>query len=154
VNGPSGEWDPRLSPDNRWLAYVADITGTREVWVRAYPGPGAPARVSHNGGIEPVWARDGRELFYLEGAPGTPDVRLMSVTVETAGSFRASTPQVIVDAGFVTYPNASGVYDVAEDGRFMMIEAVEGEQDAVETPPEVILIQNWTQELTRLVPAD
>jgi hypothetical protein len=78
----------------------------------------------------------------------------MSVTVETAGSFRASTPQVIVDAGFVTYPNASGVYDVAEDGRFMMIEAVEGEQDAVETPPEVILIQNWTQELTRLVPAD
>jgi Tol biopolymer transport system component len=56
-----------LSPDGRWLAYTSNVTGRLEVWVQPYPGPGDPARVSPNGGADPVWAKNGRELFYLEG---------------------------------------------------------------------------------------
>ena len=67
-----------LSPDGRWLAYASDQTGQQEMWVRPYPGPGAAVRISPNGGVDPVWARSGRELYYLEGT------RLMAVAV-TAG---------------------------------------------------------------------
>ena len=56
-----------LSPDGRWLAYTSDGTGRREIWVRPYPGPGAPARVSPDGGAEPRWSRDGGTLYYLHG---------------------------------------------------------------------------------------
>ena len=56
-----------LSPDGRWLAYTSDGTGRREIWVRPYPGPGAPPRVSPDGGAEPWWSRDGGTLYYLHG---------------------------------------------------------------------------------------
>ena len=64
-----------LSPDGRWLAHTSDQSGQTEVWVRPYPGPGVPVRVSTNGGIEPVWSRTGHELYYLEGQ------RVMAVAV-------------------------------------------------------------------------
>ncbi|HET9361950.1 MAG TPA: protein kinase, partial [Vicinamibacterales bacterium] len=70
-----------LSPDGRWLAYTSDATGRFEIWVQPYPGPGAPVRVSPDGGVEPVWARNGRELFYLEGRT------LMSVAVNAGSTF-------------------------------------------------------------------
>ena len=63
------------SPDGRWLAYVSDTTGRAELWVQSFPGPGSPVRVSSRGGAEPVWARNGRELYYLEGN------KLMAVAV-------------------------------------------------------------------------
>ena len=66
-----------LSPDGRWLAHTSDQSGQTEVWVRPYPGPGVPVRVSTNGGIEPVWSRTGQELYYLEGQ------RVMAVAVST-----------------------------------------------------------------------
>src|SRR6187397_198421 len=56
-----------LSPDGRWLAYIADTTGSAELWVRRYPTLDAAVRISANGAVEPVWAKDGRELLYLEG---------------------------------------------------------------------------------------
>ena len=62
-----GIWGATLSPDGRWIAYTSNQTGQVEIWVRPYPGPGAPVRVSPSGGTEPVWARNGRELYYLEG---------------------------------------------------------------------------------------
>ena len=62
-----------LSPDGGWLAYTSNITGRSEVWVQPYAGPGPPVRVSPNGGLEPLWGREGRELYYLEGN------RMMSV---------------------------------------------------------------------------
>ena len=52
-----------LSPDGRWFAYVSGVTGNPEVWVRPYPGPGVPIRISPNGGREPVWAPGARVLL-------------------------------------------------------------------------------------------
>ena len=64
-----------LSPDGRWLAYIANTTGSAELWVRRYPTLDAAVRISPNGATEPVWAKNGRELFYLE------DDKLMRVRV-------------------------------------------------------------------------
>jgi Tol biopolymer transport system component len=69
------EGDARFSADGRWVAYVSDQTGEAEVWVRPFPGPGSPIRISPNGGHGPVWSPDGKELFYEE------DGKLMAAAV-------------------------------------------------------------------------
>jgi Tol biopolymer transport system component len=66
--------DAQFSPDGRWMAYVSNETGSNEVWVRAFPGPGEKYRISNGGGVEPVWARDQRELFYRVYKPSVSPV--------------------------------------------------------------------------------
>src|SRR4029077_11465276 len=69
------EGQPRFSPDGRWLAYLSDETGRNEVYVQPFPGSGHRVRTSTAGGEEPIWSRDGRELFYFK------DADLMAVKV-------------------------------------------------------------------------
>jgi Tol biopolymer transport system component len=105
-----------LSPNKRFLAYASDLTGSNEIWVRPYPGPGAAERVSPNGGTEPTWAQGGRELIYLEGN------RFMSVKTTTDGAFSFSAPSLLFEtpvARVVQPPS----YDVATDGRLLVIKA-------------------------------
>ena len=146
------EFDAVLSPDGRWLAYVSNVTGGLEVWVLPYPGSGAPIRISPNGGVEPVWARDGRELFYVE-VEGIVDGKMMAVAVETEPEFRFQPPEELFE-GFVTYPNASRIYDVAPDGRFAMIYPAAAATTGTDAPREVIFVHNWFEELQRLVRTD
>ena len=103
-----------LSPDGRWVAYSSDSTGATEVWVRPFPGPGAPIRVSPNGGIEPVWSRNGKELYYLQGAS------LMSVPIDAGVAFNFKPPTRLFESTYLrgTQPPT---YDVASDGRFVMV---------------------------------
>lgn len=117
-----------LSPDGRWLAYVSNVTGQREIWVRAYPGPGAPARVSPNGGSEPEWAGDGRTLYYVEGRA------LMAVPVDTSTGFEFGAPVRLFEGDFRQFLQPPS-YDVSADGRFVTIHS-----DA--TPPISVLL-NW-----------
>ena len=63
---PFDERSPRFSPDGKWLAYVSDESGRNDVYVQPFPGPGPKWLVSTDGGIDPVWSRDGRELFYRQ----------------------------------------------------------------------------------------
>ena len=111
---------PALSPDGHWLAYVGDESGRTEVYVRPYPGPGGKVVVSQNGGTEPIWSRDGRELFYRGPVNGSP--QLIAAQVETKPGFRvvARTP-LFDDADFETStPHAN--YDVMPDGKsFIMV---------------------------------
>jgi Tol biopolymer transport system component len=98
-----------VSPDGRWLAYVTDDSGHPEVYVRSFPKLGAARRVSVNGGLWPRWARDGRELYFMERG------RLMAITVRTSGELEAGSPIVLFQ------PSAGLVdYDVAADGRFLV----------------------------------
>ena len=69
---PFNESQGQLSPDEHWMAYVSDESGQMEVWVRPFQSGGGPVKVSTNGGIEPRWGRDGKELFYL-APPHRPD---------------------------------------------------------------------------------
>jgi serine/threonine protein kinase/Tol biopolymer transport system component len=131
-----------LSPDGRWIAYAANPTGRSEIWVRPYPGPGAPVRVSPNGGAEPVWARNGRELFYLDALKQ----QIMAVPIQSAAEFRFSPPVALFNtAEFVFLPQPPS-YDIAADGRFLMIESM-GRRQPGTRPLTVVL--NWTEELKR-----
>ena len=149
VATPSNEgfWGAALSPDGRWLAYASDPTGQMEIWVRPYPGPGAPVRVSPNGGTEPAWARDGRELYYLEGNR-LEGISLMAVGVDLTGGFDFQPPARLFERRFpggVQPPS----YDVSPDGRFLMILPA-GDDEA--TPRRAVVVLNWVEELKERVP--
>ena len=119
-----------LSPDGRWLAYASDATGQQEIWMRPCAAPGAVRRVSPNGGTEPVWAGDGRTLYYLNGRT------VMAVAVETSGQFQL--PERLFDGVHRVFPQPPS-YDVTRDGRFVMIRADE--------EPSVSVIVNWPEPL-------
>ena len=137
------EYDPALSPNGRWLAYASNRTGQTEVWVKAYPD-GPPVRVSSDGGYEPRWSLDGRELFYLQGRS------MMAVGVETENQFSFGSSIELFTGPFkfdVTSFSAS--YDIASDGRFLMIAP---QPNAGDNGSSIVVVQNWFEELKRLVP--
>ena len=136
----------RLSSDGRWLAYVSNLTGRFEVLVQPFPGPGAPVRVSTNGGVEPIWGPKDQELYYIEAASNS----VMAVKVSTEPTFTFGPPEVLFEGTYLhDYDFAAPTYDVAPDGRFLMIKPVTGE-DSERT--ELIVVLNWFEELERLVP--
>jgi eukaryotic-like serine/threonine-protein kinase len=139
-------YDPALSPDGHWLAYASNRTGAPEVWVQAYP-EGAAVRVSARGGYEPRWSADGKELFYLQ------DMAMMAVRVQPGSDFSFAAPVELFRGGFVVFPDPFiGSYDVARDGRFLMIQQDE-EARVRSGSASIVVVQNWTEELKRLVPA-
>jgi len=138
------EFDPALSPNGRWLAYTSTRTGRYEVWAQGYPD-GVPVRISTNGGFEPRWSADGRELFYLQGTA------MMSVAVETERKFSFAQPVQLFDGHGQYLADASpsvSSYDVAHDGRFLMIQTAAGGASA----SSIVVVQNWTEELKQRVP--
>jgi hypothetical protein len=127
---------------------VSNRTGADEVWVKRYPD-GAPERVSRSGGREPVWSRDGRELFYRR------DDTMLAVAVENAGealSFKAAV-ELFKDASYFRSANPiQRSYDVAPDGRFLMIQP-EGGANRLAESDSIVVIENWIEEVKRRVPA-
>jgi len=133
----------RFSPDGHWVTYVSNQTSNDEVWVRPFPGPGSPVRVSNNGGHDPVWSPDGTELFYDNG----PEL-LSARVLEHQTDFRVDAPEVLFKGGFVQYAdNAPGTFDVAPDGRFLMI----APNDAAPAST-IVVVANWFEELKARVP--
>ncbi len=124
---------PALSPDGRWLAYASDESGRAEVYVRPWPGPGPKVVISQHGGIEPIWSRDGRELFYRGPSNGMPF--LIAAAIETQPAFRvASRTPLFDDADYETStPHAN--YDVMPDGSFIMVRLARAS--------EFTYLQNW-----------
>jgi Tol biopolymer transport system component len=118
MHTPFDEDQPVFSRDGRVLAYVSDETGKREVYVRAYPSLGQRTRISAGGGTEPVWSRDGRELFFRNGR------RYYSIDLVWAGGeIRASRPVLMFEGEFVVASLIPGFpsYDVAPDGRRFIV---------------------------------
>jgi Tol biopolymer transport system component/tRNA A-37 threonylcarbamoyl transferase component Bud32 len=138
---------PQISPDGHWLAYASDESGRREIYVQDFPGLGGKWQVSTDGGNEPQWNRNGRELFYREGE------KMMAVEVATQGRFVAGKPRELFHGNYMpvgaSYVRAQ--YDVSPDGqRFLMLKSAEQEQSAA---TQINVVLNWTEELTRLVPS-
>jgi hypothetical protein len=147
---PFDELNAEVSPNGHWLAYESNESGRNEIYVRPFPNVDArKQQVSTNGGTQPLWARNGQELFYE--SMGT----LMRVPVKTGATFERGTPEKVFDAPYlVRQPGAppGRMYDVSADGqRFLMIKETNG---ADQRPPSarIILVQNWFEELKRLVP--
>ena len=150
VQSPFNEQNGIVSPDGRWLAYEANDSGQFEIYVRPYPDVNSGHwQVSTGGGTQPLWARNGQELFYTSS-----DGAIMRVGVERAASWAATTPTPIVKAGYYTIPPGfpGRAYDVAPDGqRFLMIKEGGG-TDQGAAAPQIVVVQHFDQELKTKVP--
>jgi Tol biopolymer transport system component len=133
---------PRFSPDSHLLAYVSDESGRYEVYVQPYPGPGGKWQISTEGGTEPVWNRNGRELFFRSGD------KMMAVDIATQPRFSAGRPRVLFEGPYIPTPYTFPNYDVSPDGqRFLMLKP--SDQGA---PTQIIVVLNWFEDLKRRVP--
>ncbi|HET7619246.1 MAG TPA: protein kinase [Vicinamibacterales bacterium] len=111
---PFDEKDGQFSPDGRWVAYQSNETGAPEVWIRPFRRPGAPQRVSVDGGTQPRWRADGRELFFV-----ALDGRLMSVAVTTdgQGALDVASPLPLFQFSAPDSVPERAQYDVEPDGK-------------------------------------
>jgi len=135
---PAGEENPQLSPDGRWIAYEVNVSSRKEIYVSPFPGPGPGQKVSADGGEEPLWSPDGRELFFQEGA------RLMSATVALGPVFSASAPRFVHEGRFLRSLNSRTSWSITPDGRrFLRIQRVEPERAIT----RIDLVLNWFEEL-------
>jgi eukaryotic-like serine/threonine-protein kinase len=149
IQTPFEEYNAAFSPDGRWLAYQADTSGSFEVYVRPFPDVNSNLwLVSTAGGTEPVWARDGRELFYR-----SPRGAVMRVPISAGTSLKAGPPTRLFETpSYVFEARGQRSYDVAPDGkRFVMLKNTDPSGPRA-TPPRIIVVQNWFEELKRLVP--
>jgi serine/threonine-protein kinase len=145
------ELNGEISPDGRWMAYQSNESGKDEIYVRPFPDADRGRwQVSAGGGTRPLWARSGKELFYVG-----PSGAVMSASVEGGSTFRASNPTRLFEGHYLmSAAIGSRTYDVSPDGRrFLMIKPVDGgEFLPTAAPTSLIIVQNWTEELRRLVP--
>jgi serine/threonine protein kinase/Tol biopolymer transport system component len=135
---PFNEMWPKLSPDGRWIAYQSNESGRQEIYVQSFPATGGKWQISTNGGTEPTWRGDGREIYYR-----APDQQLTAVEIEAAGgTFQAGTPRALFPGKFQP-GTARNRYLPAPDGqRFLFVSPLG--RDAM-SPTTVVL--NWFSEL-------
>ena len=132
----------RLSPDGRWLAYMSDESGQYEIYVQPFPGPGGRSQISTEGGTEPVWNRNGRELFYRHGD------KMTAVDITTQPTLTIGKPHVLFEKAEYVRVSDTPNYDVSLDGQhFLMVQASE-QQSAW----QLNVVLNWFEELKRRVP--
>ena len=135
---------PRFSPDGRWLAYVSNESGRYEIYVQPYPGPGGKWQISTEGGTEPAWNHNGRELFFRSGD------KMMAVDIAAQPSFAAGKPRMLFQGPYERSPATSPNYDVSPDGqRFLMLKPADTGESA---PTQINIVLNWFEELKRRVP--
>jgi dipeptidyl aminopeptidase/acylaminoacyl peptidase len=145
LNGPSTEQQPRFSPDGRWLAYQSNESGTFEIYVRPFPGPGgAKTPISTGGGTNAVWSRQ-HELLYL-----APDGRIMMVPYTAAGeAFQAERPRLWSETPIRVRQSDGASFDLDRDGKRVVMAPV---TQATAGPTHVTLIFNFFDELRRVAP--
>ena len=144
---PFSESQARLSPDGRWMAYRSDESGRNEIYVQAFPSGGAKTLISTNNGTQPIWSRDGSELYYRSGT------ELMSARVRLEQqSLVAETPKPLFKESYPTTLGPFGHfgYDVFPDGTFLFMETADREDRSAS--PQVNAVFNWFEEVKNIVP--
>ncbi len=149
LNSPYDETSPAFSPDGRWLAYVSNESGSNEVYVRPFPGPGGKWQISTGGGQFPKWSRTDKELFYR-----SPDSKLMVAAYTASGdSFVAGKPQLWSPGQFINLTNLGPFYnfDLHPDGKRFAVVKTPGPGEGT-LVNKVTFIFNFFDELRRKVP--
>ena len=143
LQSSSNESHAAFSPNGRWIAYTSDESGRQEVYVRSFPEPGAKRQVSTEGGFDPLWNPNGRELFYRR------EGQMIAVETKAEGELVLGTPRLLFESD--SHMPQESSYDVSADGeRFVMIDRGE----SVPPPRELVLVQNFAEEVKRLVPTN
>ena len=145
---PAGECCIKFSPDGKWIAYVSNEFGQRNVSVKPFQGPDVEWLISEEteGGDQPVWSPDGKELFYRSSD------KMMVVSIQTQDqTLAAGKPRVLFEGQYVSHARPIGwqYYDISPDGkRFLMMK----EEELPGSEGRINVILNWFEELKRLVP--
>jgi len=135
---------PEISPDGRWLAYASNESGRMEIFMGPFPGLGGKWQISNAGGTEPIWSKDGKQLFYRRSA------QVWVVGIRTEGGFYAGRPHLLFEQRGLGFGDPIRNWDLAPDGRsFLMVKSEETKPEPV---TEMVLVQNWFEELKRLCP--
>jgi dipeptidyl aminopeptidase/acylaminoacyl peptidase len=147
------EGSPKFSPDGKWLAYSTNESGRPEVRAMTYPPPGPNLQLSTDGGTDPVWRHDGKELYYRNGE------KMMAVAVSNGAAVPFARPTVLWEARYLAGVGSScgmsgptsANYDVTADGqRFLMIE----DKSEVLQCKLLHVVTNWSREILRGARAD
>jgi len=127
-----------LSPDGRWLAYDSDESGRSEIYVRPFPRLDDKWKISTDGGNEPLWSRDGKELFYRIAD------KMMAVSVAPGTVFAVAVPKMVFDGRYQFSGTGVSAYDVSLDGRrFLIVQPAADAQPAT----QIHIVLNWFSEL-------
>jgi Tol biopolymer transport system component len=153
ANTEFSEGQGRFSPNAHWIAYASDESGRSEIYIQPFPAPpngGSKTPISRDGGSQPRWRRDGKELFYL-----SPDGKLMAADVTEGPIFKASVPRTLFQVplaqiGHLELNDEMGKgsfqvlgWDVAPDGKRLLIDT------ATKSSESVTVLLNWTAELKK-----
>ncbi len=130
---------PALSPDERWLAYASDESGTMEIYVRPFPETSSARwQVSTSGGAEPVWSRSGRQLYYINARN-----ELVAADIRPGATFAVGEQRVLFSFAPFLRLGAIPSYAVsADDRRFMVLREGESSQES-----ELIVAMHWMDRL-------
>src|SRR5262245_3228359 len=134
----ANEGDAQFSPDGRWIAYVSDESGSNQVYIAPFPVAGGKWQVSRNGGGEPRWRGDGKEIFFL-----SPENKIMAVGVNVKGAtLEVANAETLFDVHPANPPGYH--YDVTSNGKRFLVDTT---KEGNSTP--LALVVNWTADLKR-----
>jgi Tol biopolymer transport system component/DNA-binding SARP family transcriptional activator len=134
----AAELSPRLSPDGKWLAYQSFEGDRYEVYVRPFPSLDARHRVSVDGGVTPVWSRDGRRLVYVK------DRTLVAASIATSPGFAVTAREQIIDGEYeflIVHPD----FDVMPNGAALVVPR------PVANAWWPVVVRNWRREVRERV---
>lgn len=150
LDEPGSEFQPSLSPDGHWLAYLSDESGRTEVYVRSFPDSEGVQRrlISDSGGREVLWSNSGREIFFTDA-----DLNMLSAHVRTEPTFAVEGVDVLFDATAYVHTVGHRRFDVtSDDQRFLMLRELTGADQAAPGDRSFVFVEHWFEELKRLVP--
>ena len=139
--GPGSHAQGQFSPDGRWVAYTSDESGQREVYVRPRDGRNLRWQISSEGGTQPRWSSDGREIFYvsLDGTVSAVQVALSANDVAAGVPVRLFTEPSLRTTGNLFYYGGAAGYDVMPDGKRFVVNRLTQQP----TAGPIHLILNW-----------
>jgi len=131
---PFVEDAPAFSPDGRWIAYASNESGVSQVYVQPFPPTGRKYLVSQNGGSQPTWRGDGREMYFF-----SPDATIHAVTVTTGAQFESGIAERLFVAPIATVIGGRRQYSVTADGKQFLFIA----PPVVAASTPMTVITNW-----------